>query len=332
MPSPRFNLPCLLAELFGEANDKSRFLMISDGGHFENLAVYELIRRKCHVIIASDGECDPNLAFEGLGTLIRVCEVDFGVTITLDVAALRPGADPRWSSNRCAVGRIQYGSGIPDGILIYFKASMTGHEDTSVLQYKATHSAFPHETTGDQFYGEDQFESYRHLGREIAHKTLERVGDPTAVAEMPISTIAEMLLGICSPTLDRVGRFTEHTTRLMQLWETIGSNNAVAQLDDALFVEPLPAESRAALYLCCEMLQLMENVYLDLSLDDTWQHPDNSGWRVMFAMWAKAPAIQATWRMSGSIYGRRFQYFCDRHLGLPLPSVGSVPAPKEQWT
>jgi hypothetical protein len=63
-PSPRWNLPYLFAELFGLATDKSRFLMISDGGHFENLAVYELIKRRCAVIIVSDAECDPNLAFE----------------------------------------------------------------------------------------------------------------------------------------------------------------------------------------------------------------------------------------------------------------------------
>jgi hypothetical protein len=61
-----------------------------------------------------------------------------------------------------------YGAGEPDGTLIYLKASMTGHEDTAVLQYKASHQAFPHEATGDQFYGEDQFESYRRLGHDVA--------------------------------------------------------------------------------------------------------------------------------------------------------------------
>ena len=63
---------------------------------------------------------------------------------------------------------------VPDGILIYLKASMTGREDTAVLQYKATHPTFPHETTGDQFYGEDQFESYRQLGRDVALEAFER--------------------------------------------------------------------------------------------------------------------------------------------------------------
>lgn len=167
--SPWFSLRYLVAELFGEANDKSKFVMISDGGHFENLAAYELVRRQCRVIVVSDGECDPTLAFDGLGTLIRMCEVDFGYSIEIDVNALRRGSSAAWSSRRYAVGRIRYGKGVTDGVLIYLKASMSGHEDTSILQYKATHPPFPHETTGDQFYGEDQFESYRRLGRELAN-------------------------------------------------------------------------------------------------------------------------------------------------------------------
>lgn len=166
--SPWFSLRYLLMELFGGADDSSKFLMISDGGHFENLATYELVRRKCRVIIISDAECDPDLHFSGLGSLIRMCEVDFNVRIDLDVAAVRGRGQPSWSSRNFAVGRIVYGGGIPDGVLIYLKASMTGAEDSAVLQYKASHPAFPHESTGDQFYSEDQFESYRRLGREVA--------------------------------------------------------------------------------------------------------------------------------------------------------------------
>ena len=75
--SPHFSLTYLAAELFGMASDKSSFVMVSDGGHFENMAAYELIRRKCRVIVISDGECDVDYTFGGLGTLIRVCEVDF---------------------------------------------------------------------------------------------------------------------------------------------------------------------------------------------------------------------------------------------------------------
>ena len=174
-PSPWFSLRFLVKELFGGADDRSSYLMISDGGHFENLAAYELIRRRCRVIVISDAECDPDMKFEGLGSLIRMCEVDFGASITLDVSGIRPNPDTNWSGVGYAVGEIDYGEGIPAGILIYLKASMTGHEDSAVRQYKASHPDFPHESTGDQFYGEDQFESYRRLGREIAGSTFASV-------------------------------------------------------------------------------------------------------------------------------------------------------------
>src|SRR5262249_25957306 len=154
--SPHFNLSYLFAELFGLADDKSTFLMISDGGHFENLAVYELVRRRCKVIFVSDGEADPDLTFEGLGTLIRMCDVDFGAKIDLDVGSIRRAPGALWSVNRCAVGTITYDDNSA-GIIVYFKSSMTGHEDSATLQYKASHPAFPHESTSDQFYREDQF-------------------------------------------------------------------------------------------------------------------------------------------------------------------------------
>jgi hypothetical protein len=147
--------------------------MVSDGDHFENLAAYELVRRRCRTIIISDGECDPTLAFGGLGTLIRMCETDFDAKISIDVSAIRPEAVSSWSAKRVAVGRIDYGDGSPKGTLIYLKASMTGGEDTAVRQYKSSHPTFPHESTGDQFYREDQFESYRRLGREIALEAFE---------------------------------------------------------------------------------------------------------------------------------------------------------------
>ena len=181
--SPTFSLKYLIKELFGFANEKSEFLAISDGGHFENLAAYELVKRRCKVIIISDGECDPKLQFEGLGTLIRMCEVDgdIGAKIDIDVRSIHPENESGWSRSRCAVGkntlwkRRKWGNDIPDGWLIYIKASMNGQEDTAVMQYKATHPTFPHESTGDQFYGEDQFESYRSLGRDITEKLFEKV-------------------------------------------------------------------------------------------------------------------------------------------------------------
>ncbi len=193
--SPWFSLRYLLVELFGMASDRAGYLAISDGGHFENLAVYELVKRRCKVIIVGDAECDPDLKFEGLGTLIRMCEVDFGAKIRIDVEPIGKG-DSGWSRCPCAVGRIEYaGDSEPtEGFLIYLKASMTGREDTSIRQYRSSHASFPHETTGDQFYGEDQFESYRLLGNEIARTTFE----PARTAGN-LTNAAQMLLAAWSP-------------------------------------------------------------------------------------------------------------------------------------
>ncbi|TWI67564.1 patatin-like phospholipase [Pseudoduganella lurida] len=166
-PSPWFSLRYLVKELFGSADERANYLMISDGGHFENLAAYELVRRKCRLIVVSDAECDTRMDFGGLGTLIRLCKVDFNVRIEIDVAPLRLDPATGLSRAHCAIGSIDYGDGVP-GVLVYLKASLTeAVRDASLWQYQATHRAFPQESTGDQFYGEDQFESYRRLGRHI---------------------------------------------------------------------------------------------------------------------------------------------------------------------
>lgn len=172
--SPRFAPLYLLSELFAVAHDKLKYLMVSDGGHFENLGVYELIRRRCRFIVLSDAECDPEMKFEGLGTLIRMCKIDFNVDIEIDVSkfALSSG----FSGARFAKGVIRYNDKRGTiGQFIYIKAAMDGtSEGTSIRQYRESHPDFPHESTGDQFYGEDQFESYRALGYDIAFNVFEK--------------------------------------------------------------------------------------------------------------------------------------------------------------
>jgi hypothetical protein len=322
-PAPRFNLPYMFTELFGGADYRSNFLMVSDGGHFENLAVYELIKRRCRVIIASDAECDPTLAFEGLGTLIRMCEVDLGTTIDIDVGSLRLRAGSPWSEQRCAVGTINY----PDnttGTLVYLKAAMTGHEPTSVLQYKASHPAFPHETTGDQFYAEDQFESYRRLGFDVTKRALDTALAVQGPSMAPnVLKLAEDLAQTCAPSLDQLSHFTEHSQALVKLWDKMRASPDLRGLDAGMlgrqWAANTPESKRLQFYICAEMIQLMENVYLDLHLEDTWEHADNRGWQALFRSWATSEMVRETWTETGGLFGTRFQYFCERNLLLPKP-------------
>jgi hypothetical protein len=183
----------LLWEMFGKLGANSAQVNLSDGGHIENLGVYELLRRECRLIIAGDGEADARLEFEGLSDAISMALIDFGISIEMS------GLDEiRRGEQHHAIGTIHYRNGRV-GKLIYLKSSMLGdnnlkstlapenytsspYRDDNQLfddnayigHYKSLHPEFPHESTGDQFFDENQFECYRALGYQVAMNTLGR--------------------------------------------------------------------------------------------------------------------------------------------------------------
>ena len=165
---PRFGLVYLLYELFGWTNDRQRQVYLSDGGHFDNLGIYELVRRRCSLIIASDAEEDADCAFHGLGGVIRKCFIDFGVRIVVDLDGIRPETESSCREHY-AIGRIHYPEGW-SGTLLYIKSSLTGDEPADLREYMARRQAFPNQSTADQFFDESQFESYHRLGLHIAKR------------------------------------------------------------------------------------------------------------------------------------------------------------------
>ncbi len=169
----------LFREMFGWVHERSRYLNVSDGGHIENLAVYELLRRRCKFIIAIDGECDPRLEFPSLMKLQRYAWIDFGTRIDLDVARLRL-TDRGWSQAHIAFGTITYPGG-EQGFLLYIKLSVTGNERDDLLDYRLRNSPFPHESTANQLFSEAQFEAYRALGEHVTeHLFCEQFWSPAA--------------------------------------------------------------------------------------------------------------------------------------------------------
>jgi hypothetical protein len=155
----------LWRELFGRIDENGKFVNLSDGGHIENLGIYELLRRRCKFIIAIDGEADPAMTFPGLMQLIRYARIDFGIDIQLELDDLQRNA-AGFTKAHFALGRINYGDG-HTGYLLYLKSSLTGNERDYILDYQRRNPSFPHETTADQFFSEAQFEAYRALGEHI---------------------------------------------------------------------------------------------------------------------------------------------------------------------
>ena len=163
----------LLRQAFGWLNESTSFVNVSDGGHIENLGLYELIRRRCRFIVAIDGECDPNLTCGSLMQLTRFVKIDFGVDVKVDMTRFKKNADGT-SPFHFSLGTIKYpsldaGSPSAEGQLLYIKLSRTGNEPAGVNYYRLKNADFPHQSTADQFFDEDQFEAYRALGEHAAN-------------------------------------------------------------------------------------------------------------------------------------------------------------------
>jgi hypothetical protein len=155
----------VVREMLGLTDDQSPYCYLSDGGHFENLALYEMVLRRCRTIVVLDGGSDPDLTYEDLGNALRKIRIDFGVPIDFEEAGMKP---LRGRTKRCALGRIRYSAvdpGRPDGWLVYVKPLLLGTESPDVRSYAAAHPTFPHESTANQWFNESQTESYRMLGQ-----------------------------------------------------------------------------------------------------------------------------------------------------------------------
>jgi hypothetical protein len=176
-PSPRFGLVALLQELLGQSNETSNYVYLSDGGHFDNLGLYELVRRRCAVIFAVDCGADPERKFGDLAEAIRKCRVDLGVEISVDHLEFLRGDKSMRADRGFVEGTIQYDPADPttNGRLILLKPTLcrAQKEPADVLNYAAKNPPFPQQTTSDQFFDESQFESYRRLGLYIGHQCLE---------------------------------------------------------------------------------------------------------------------------------------------------------------
>lgn len=169
---PRFSIPTLLCDLAGLSDDRGRYVYLSDGGHFDNLGLYEMLRRRAARILVVDAGQDGDLAYADLARALERARVDFGVRVTFS-PPLEPGKPP---PERGASARIVYpaGSGWPEqrGELLYLKPFLPPGLPVEITAHQKTDAAFPHDTTADQMFTETDFESHRHLGEVLAGRAI----------------------------------------------------------------------------------------------------------------------------------------------------------------
>lgn len=168
-PSPSY----LIRELLGRNRVDSRYLFVTDGGHYENLGLVELLRRGCTKIYcfdASGGE-----GFEALGDAVALARSELGVEIDIRPDRLMPGsARPKHEALAAQIAvsaKFTYRDGTT-GELVYARNVMSGGAPWDVRAHHLTDPSFPHNSTADQLYTDQKFESYRVLGAQAGARAL----------------------------------------------------------------------------------------------------------------------------------------------------------------
>ncbi|HVG29086.1 MAG TPA: patatin-like phospholipase family protein [Pyrinomonadaceae bacterium] len=203
LSNPKSSALPIIEEALGLTDDENPYVYLSDGGHFENLGLYEMVLRRCNTIVVSDASDDFDFKLDNLGNAIRKIRIDFGIPIEFETMYIYPRSKGHGGAF-CAIGTIEYsrmdkvrggGGGraetpAPDGKLIYIKPVFYGNEPRDVYHYAQANETFPHESTADQWFSEEQFESYRSLGMYIVGRVVGDKDDPDSI-NAPTLTMEE---------------------------------------------------------------------------------------------------------------------------------------------
>jgi hypothetical protein len=188
-------------EIFGVYSPRDRFVYVSDGGHYENLGLVELLRRRCETVYCVDASGDSMtatlaqaavLAWEELGIRISVAGFDLAphsaVEGTKDNVELRK-LQKRLASTSVVSGTIDYPAidGLPamTGNLVIGKAVLTEDLEFPLQAHAMKSGNFPGDTTADQWFGVDQFNAYHALGSAVGNAMLD-----VPLRPGPVSTLA----------------------------------------------------------------------------------------------------------------------------------------------
>jgi hypothetical protein len=184
-PGPVSGAAYALLESFARLGNEAAFIRPAAGGAFDNLGIYQLVKRRCRFIIACDASADPTFSFSDLATAIRRCRTELGAEIEMDLGPLarRTGI----AGAHCQIAVIHYPAG-DAGLMLYVKPSLTGDEPSDLVQYAADHPDFPATYTHATF-DEFEFESYRGLGQHIVESLLTRIGSRETVGAWPVEQV-----------------------------------------------------------------------------------------------------------------------------------------------
>lgn len=181
----------LVKELLGLNRLNDKFLYVTDGGHYENLGLVELLRRRCTTIYCFDASGGEGDQFFTLGEAVEIARSDLTVEIDIETKPLVPDPATGLSASTYAVGTFRYRDTDLRGRLVYFRTTLTESAPVNAHTYRGKNALFPHDPTSDQFFDEEQFEAYRSLGDHAARQAVPDLGPPLEAPTLLIDVTAE---------------------------------------------------------------------------------------------------------------------------------------------
>jgi hypothetical protein len=168
----------LFLELIGRNRIEGKFLYVTDGGHYENLGLVELLRRGCGKIYCFDASGGRPAA--ALGDAIALARSELGVEVEINPTNIKLDEEG-FAEDTCAVGIIKH-RGEVVGRLVYAPTVLTHNVPWDVRAYKDADPIFPHHSTGDQLYTDQRFEAYRALGEHAGERARQAMRTGSAGA------------------------------------------------------------------------------------------------------------------------------------------------------
>lgn len=178
-PLPRPGLGYLLKEFVGFHDASDLYLYVTDGGHWENTGLVELLRA-CHhrEIVCVDADSGPGNLAQSISKAIDLAQLECAASIALNLDVLRAEPDPSpgrdYSPRSVNLGLVRRTDGNEEriSVLWYCKPALTQDMPPQLLAYREVDPTFPRVSTINQFFHVAQFSAYRDLGRFNARKIL----------------------------------------------------------------------------------------------------------------------------------------------------------------
>ena len=195
---PKVRFGYLFKEILGWYDEADRFVFVADGGHWDNLGLVELLRRRCATIVCIDASGDSVGGFSTLRQAIELASLELPeivADIELDgltdivapdgqlpkasVAALRVNYTAS-AATPSATGSAAGASAAPPerGMIFYAKAQLAADLDVTLRRYSKADVKFPNYSTASLFLTDEQFDKLVALGRSAGRRLAALVDQP----------------------------------------------------------------------------------------------------------------------------------------------------------